>query len=335
MDYQRKEIQVIMESRGISISTGDISILSEQFLLSFYTLHKRHAADLRDALTQYILHLDGTGEAGKEIVFAAKEGVSGITIDAVGMPSESIEYIVPFLKSIKEDFGNPYAIVRDMSSSIRSAAGEVFPGTLQIICHYHFVRDLGDVVFADYTTFRNYVVKTKALSSISKIDNNAYEDGIRKAETVWAGIASEYILYPREIASKFPFALPYIDVVGRSIEIMHLAKRIVKWNILHNTFCTPLMKLLEKLTILTENEDVNTGYHVFQKMWEWFELVRKTLRVCREMNSAASQEPVAADQTRKDLVSVINEIAYLGTKSGSHFEERQVVFHRCSRSYRS
>ncbi len=201
----------------------------------------------------------------------------------------------------------------------------VFPGTLQIICHYHFVRDLGDAVFADYTTFRNYVVKTKALSSISKIDNNAYEDGIRKAETVWAGIASEYILYPREIASKFPFALPYIDVVGRSIEIMHLAKRIVKWNILHNTFCTPLMKLLEKLTILTENEDVNTGYHVFQKMWEWFELVRKTLRVCREMNSAASQEPVAADQTRKDLVSVINEIAYQGTKSGSYLERKSMV----------
>jgi MULE transposase domain. len=49
------------------------------------------------------------------------------------MPSESIEYIVPFLKSIKEDFGNPYTIVRDMSSSIRSAAGEVFPGTCGIL----------------------------------------------------------------------------------------------------------------------------------------------------------------------------------------------------------
>ena len=105
MDYQREEIQVLMESRGISISTGEISILSEQFLLSFYALHKRHVADLCGAFVQYILHLDGTGEAGKEIVFAAKEGASGITIDAVGMPSESIEYIVPFLKSIKEAFG--------------------------------------------------------------------------------------------------------------------------------------------------------------------------------------------------------------------------------------
>jgi hypothetical protein len=78
MDYQRKEIQVIMESRGISISTGDISILSEQFLLSFYTLHKRHAADLRDALTQYILHLDGTGEAGKEMFLQQRKGYLGL-----------------------------------------------------------------------------------------------------------------------------------------------------------------------------------------------------------------------------------------------------------------
>jgi hypothetical protein len=41
MDYQRSEIQIIMESSGISISTGEISNLSREFLLRFYCIHRR------------------------------------------------------------------------------------------------------------------------------------------------------------------------------------------------------------------------------------------------------------------------------------------------------
>ncbi len=100
-DYQREEIQLLLQARGVDISTGEISVLSEQFLLSFYCIQKRHREDLRKAITPYILHLDGTGESGREIVFMAKDGKSGITIDARTMPSESVEYIVPFLKAVK------------------------------------------------------------------------------------------------------------------------------------------------------------------------------------------------------------------------------------------
>jgi len=45
----------------------------------------------------YILHLDGSAEAGDEITFTAKEGITGITIDSWIMPSESRHYIKPFL----------------------------------------------------------------------------------------------------------------------------------------------------------------------------------------------------------------------------------------------
>jgi hypothetical protein len=39
-DYQREEIQLLLEGRGVNILTGEISILSEEFLLRFYVLHK-------------------------------------------------------------------------------------------------------------------------------------------------------------------------------------------------------------------------------------------------------------------------------------------------------
>jgi hypothetical protein len=39
------------------------------------------------------LHLDGTDEAGNEIVFMAKEGDTRITMDAQIIPSESKKYV--------------------------------------------------------------------------------------------------------------------------------------------------------------------------------------------------------------------------------------------------
>ena len=326
MDYQRDEILLLLQSRGIDISTGEISLLSQQFLLRFYCVQKRHVADLLGAIDSYILHLDGTGETGNEIVFMAKEGKTGITIDAISMPSESVEYIVPFLMRIKEVLGDPLAIVRDMGNAIRTASSEVFPNVLQLICQYHFICNLGNAIFADYSDFKNRVVKTKALSSISKIRIEHSGEGIRWAEALWVGVASEYILHPRELRSKFPFALPYVDVFDRCMEVRELGRRMVMWNISRNVYCTPLMELCTALDMLTKSEDVKTGYRAFQKLWAWFELVRKALRVGRELNSNATKEPICADTMRKDLISTTNEIVYQGGKCGGYLERKSLIF---------
>jgi hypothetical protein len=47
-DYRREEIQILLSSRGIEISTGEISNLSEEFLLRFYALHKRHIPQMKE-----------------------------------------------------------------------------------------------------------------------------------------------------------------------------------------------------------------------------------------------------------------------------------------------
>ncbi|MHB1649896.1 MAG: hypothetical protein ACYCTX_06220, partial [Thermoplasmataceae archaeon] len=123
MDYQISEIQILMESRGIRISTGEISNLTKEFLLRFYCIHRRHMKDLD--LKEYVLHLDGTGESGDDIVFMAKDGLSGITMDAAIMPSESSEYIKPFLQEIEDVFGNPVSVLRDMGIAIKESVSAV------------------------------------------------------------------------------------------------------------------------------------------------------------------------------------------------------------------
>jgi hypothetical protein len=63
-----------LEGSGIKISTGEISNLSEEFLLRFYVIHKNHSLQMKKLFEKnggYILHLDGSAEAGDEITFTA------------------------------------------------------------------------------------------------------------------------------------------------------------------------------------------------------------------------------------------------------------------------
>ena len=88
----------------------------------------------------------------------AKDGLTGITMDARIMPSESSEYIIPFLKRIRKTFGNPISVLRDMGNAIRESVTAVFPKALQLICHYHFVKALGKDVFSSYGDLRESMV---------------------------------------------------------------------------------------------------------------------------------------------------------------------------------
>ena len=123
--------------------------LSEEFLLRFY-----------------ILHLDGSDEAGDEITFTAKEGMTEITIDSWIMPSE-----VPhkFLSLKKKCF--------------------------------------------EGTTSQNKIVA---------------------AEHYWVMLAIEYILYPRERRSDYPFVLPYLEIINRVMEVKSMIRKIVMWNARHS-----------------------------------------------------------------------------------------------------
>ncbi|EQD74330.1 MULE transposase, conserved domain protein, partial [mine drainage metagenome] len=170
-------------------------------------------------LDEYVLYLDGTGESGDEIVFMAKDGITRVTMDATNMPSESSDFITPFLQGVKDIFGSPLSVLRDMGNAIKESVSAVFPGILQIICHYHFVKDLGKNVFSSYPDMRASMVATKALAAISEITVPEKGDGIVYAEKLWIAIAAEYVLYPRTIPSKFPFVLPYFQVLERCMEI--------------------------------------------------------------------------------------------------------------------
>jgi len=76
-----------------------------------------------------------------------KEGETGITMDAQIIPTENKKYVKAFLQTLKSHYDTPIVVVRDMSKQIRDAVMEVFSEVQQQICHYHFVNNLGKLIF--------------------------------------------------------------------------------------------------------------------------------------------------------------------------------------------
>ena len=167
---------------------------------------------------------------------------------------------------------------------------------MQIICHYHFVKDLGKDISRDYDQFRSSMVATKALARISSINMPENGSGITYAEKIWAEIASEYILYPRNIPSKYPFVLPYFDVLGRCMEIQGMLKNIIKWNASHMKMIREVQDLDTSVDRITHDEMVMEGYRILSRTWAWFESIRKALRVSRELSSSGSDgKPISIE----------------------------------------
>jgi hypothetical protein len=319
----------LLESRGIHISTGEISKLSEEFLLRFYVLHKKHHSQTKEIFERnggYVLHLDGSAESGDEITFTAKEGRTGFSIDSWIMPSESSEYIKPFLKSIRDKYEKPLAVVRDMSEQIKISVSEVFPGISQQVCHYHFVRNLGDIIFKHlYQEFRREILKTNALARILALkkiclDGISSQDRIVIAEHYLVMLAIEYVLYPRERKSDYPFVLPYLEVMNRLMEVLDMLKKIVMWNARHNIGVKVVLNFEDYLKKLTETKEVKALNSKIKTIWGWFEEIRRVLRVSREFSTNEQDaSPTKANETEPEFNDLLKKIRGEGRKLGDEF----------------
>ena len=97
----------------------------------------------------YILHLDGTCEGGSPHLISAIDGITKIVLENVKLPSENAGDLVPFLEKIKKAYGVPVAVVSDMGKGIAAAVKKVFKKVRHLLCHYHFLRDLGKDLFGE------------------------------------------------------------------------------------------------------------------------------------------------------------------------------------------
>lgn len=144
---QNGEIQQELDLRwGLRLSCSTISELAQSFLDYLAATHQAHIRELRECLHNdggYSLHVDGTCEAGTDIVFNAVAGNRGWTLAGCKMATEDTTRIQGLLRRCVESFGPPLALVRDLSAQIEIAHRQVVPDIPDLICHYHFLENVG------------------------------------------------------------------------------------------------------------------------------------------------------------------------------------------------
>ena len=111
------------------------------------------------------MHLDGTCEGDSPHLMTTIDELSKIVLGNVKLPSENAGQLIPFLRTIKQAYGKPIAMVHDMGAAILNAVKEVFPKVPDYICHFHFLKDIGKDLFAyDYSAIRRHL-KTHVIRS--------------------------------------------------------------------------------------------------------------------------------------------------------------------------
>lgn len=168
------EIKRKLKEENISISRREIGKLGIRFVIYLSLAHQACCASLKKFMAKsggYILHLDGTVEGNSPHLMTGMDEITKIVLNNVKIPSENADDIIPFLKEIKQAYGLPTGIVRDMGKRISAAIKMVFPSVLDFICHFHFLRDLGKDLFGyEHSQIRNLLRghKTKTVLRLAK-----------------------------------------------------------------------------------------------------------------------------------------------------------------------
>ena len=173
---QVKEIKEhIKQKSGVAIPASTVQVLAYKFLKYLGRLHHSSIAAIRHQMSLaggYILHLDSTCEEKDPLLLSCIDGISGQVLYSKKIRSENKIDVQIILETVKELFGLPLAVVSDMGRAFLNVVAVVFPGIVHMICHYHFLRDLGrDFLDEDYDSLRQALSKSQikaALRTLAK-----------------------------------------------------------------------------------------------------------------------------------------------------------------------
>jgi hypothetical protein len=296
-----KQIQRELIEKNISISIREIGYLAKKFVVYLALAHRESRASLEDFLRSkggYILHLDGTCEGDSPHLMTALDEVAEIALSNIKIGSEKASDIVPFLRQIKKDYGPPIALSHDMGTGILSAVREVFPNTPDFICHFHFLRDIGNDLFSlEYSKIRNALKKEKIRPSLRKIIKQRKEEMETREELmacienyaessdtlfitdpgVWSYIQIRWIMDANSECDGygFPFDRPHLSFYGR-IRKVKMCIGILPSKLRNNPQVAELNRIL---TPLCQDKTLDAIFTRLSRKVELFDNLRNAMRI--------------------------------------------------------
>jgi hypothetical protein len=316
---QREEIRASPAANyGISLSSGEISVLTSRFLAYLKRLHDASSPALKTALAAdggWPLQIDATGEDGRGTLLVAFAGWRQWVLGACKIPTERADAILPRWREMICRFGNPCVIMRDLGHAMTETA-ETLRKDLKLeipvlACHLHFLSDIGkDLLEQGHDRLRNLFRQAKLRSKLRMLardlgrgigqDIDSARTGLRRWQCQSgqeqrlpagsAGIAivralAQWILdYPADTCGDgFPFDLPWLALYDRCLRVVSALQQFLS----DPPEDSAVRKALERLRrILQPVEDDVLGFAAIAdrltRRAGLFAELRKTLRLREE-----------------------------------------------------
>ena len=304
-----REIIEELAARNISISDRGISFLGKKFVTYLAVAHRESRQQIRKAMELrggYILHLDGTCEADSPHLFTGLDGIAELVLDNVKLPSERADRLIPFLKQIKRQYGEPIGSVHDMGKGILLAVKTVFPGKPDFICHFHFLRDIGkDLLGDEYRRIRNRLKKHRirtVLRQMAKSLERAVGQERKAMEALQAGMrkgddtdvscfgklpalaAFALIHWAFDTAAQlngygFPFDRPHLLFYHRLEEIHGLIEKIRETPVRYAKTHRPLHLLFRSIKQVMDDPALRKSVTQLDARVKVFDDLRQALRI--------------------------------------------------------
>ncbi len=295
-----KQVWKELQSDNIQISESEVRHLGRRFIIYVALLHQVSNPEIRQHLDDnggYLLHIDGTCEAGSPHLIAVMDSITETVLGCTKIPSEAAEYIIPFLEEIKQQYGIPIAALSDMSKAFAKALAAVFPGIVHFICHFHFLRDLGKDLFnGEYATLREDIRRFKIRGDLNSLKRNLrniienapfLKENLEKCacvETCREALATEvkaYLLihwifdFESELDGYgFPFDRAHLALYRRMREVLNTLEQSHR--------CDGYLETLRGcLSYFLEDQHVKNNVESMEMKIRYFDRLRSAMRIAR------------------------------------------------------
>ena len=283
------DIQEELRNQGIHVCENTVVNHSIRFLAYFLCVHRESAPLLNERFQKnggYILQFDSSSEESSQKFLLFLEGMTGILLDAVTSPAADYDHYRPVLKRIKTSYGNPLQIVSDLGKAEAKVARLLFPSVLHRLCHYHFLRTVGEVILESaYDRFRTLMKeKGKKLRALRKSIHKMVEEAtggfrtdLTKEPLVEVFLFLERLFSPKGLSSGlgFPFDLRAVDTYARYISVAELVRTSVQLNAELLVVNRPLLRLDRLLNELLANTELKALYALLHGLNEPFLALRE------------------------------------------------------------
>ncbi len=353
---QAREIQTSLQKRNIPISVSEVEYLSRRFITYLSLVHEHNnggIVEMMDANGGYILHLDALGGTkGGQRLISGVDSISDIVLGNAKIKSENSDYIVPFLKKIKNKFGEPLAVVQDMGKGIMKAVQTVFPTIMILICHFHFLRDIGkDLLKDNYDLIRKrlrhfgFLTKLRNFSKELKLEfedtpeaidefhqaricNREIDPDNNTEAAVYLYTIIEWILDWKSQSNGygFPFDRPHVDLAARvnnASQVLHTIKPQGKEVI---TVMKIRQRLKALLTKISEDPVLKNAMNEIDSEIQVFDELRDAMRIAPEdgkngLNDEGNAEDIKTIEAQVDTFKekMNTNCEFLQQKKGSAF----------------